>query len=423
MEEYNPLTTLTVKENVLQSEIYRIRQTASFRFGNHFVKAVERPWKLFLLPFTTIHLIWKLFREDGYEVKINPPHPRNCIVLFSTDSNRGLHFDRCETLITKLATENTQIVHVTTDENGIHRNVSKSKYYTFPGRGALKGMNPKLWNHQCEILFNTIFDIFSPKTFIFDGDYPFRGMLNAINYREEMNRYWIRESSLNYKISSLPVDGFEFFDAIIHPSYSKKTDPDINIGRSGTVFCNPIIGTPASPDEKELFRKKHVPSDAQIIFFDVGKNIELSEKIASRILKMENVYLLVRKNMKIRSVLFHSRTIIVPDLDYSTAISIADAAVLYPDHFSIHSAFHSNTPVLSLLGETNTMNILHSEFNSEDIPLLYLDNDINDDLIHLAVVRLIDSDVQQQIRERMNDFELHTAENSLTDFILKHHLG
>lgn len=127
--------------------------------------------------------------------------------------------------------------------------------------------------------------------------------------------------------------------------------------------------------------------------------------------------------MKIRSVLFHSRTIIVPDLDYSTAISIADAAVLYPDHFSIHSAFHSNTPVLSLLGETNTMNILHSEFNSEDIPLLYLDNDINDDLIHLAVVRLIDSDVQQQIRERMNDFDLHTAENSLTDFILKHHLG
>lgn len=423
MEEYNPLTTLTVKENVLQSEIYRIRQTASFRFGNHFVKAVERPWKLFLLPLTTIHLIWKIFREDEIEEKIAPPHTRNCIVLFSIDSNRGLHFDRCETLITKLANENTQIVHVTTDENGIHRNISKSEYYTFPGRGTLKGMNPKLWNHQCEILFNTIFDIFSPKTFIFDGDYPFRGMLNAINYREEMNRYWIRESSLNYKISSLPVDGFEYFDAIIHPSYSKKTDPDINIGRSGTIFCNPIIGTPASPDEKELFRKKHVPSDAQIVFFDVGKDIEISEKIASIILKMENVYLLVRKNMKIRNVLFHPRTIIVPDLDYSTAISIADAAVLYPDHFSIHSAFHSNTPVLSLLGETNTMDILYSEFNSKEIPLLFLDNDISEDLIHLAVVRLIDNDVQQQLRDRMNDFDLHTVENSLTDFILKHHLG
>ena len=421
MEEYNPLTTLTVKENVLQAEITRIRQTASFRFGNHFVKAVERPWKLFFLPFTTLHLIWKIFRENKPEINTISKHSRDCIVLFSTDSKRGLHFDRCETLIEKLATGNTQIIHVTTDSNGIDRKGSKSEYYSFPERGAFKGMNPKLWNHQCETLFNTIFDIFSPKTFLFDGDFPFRGMLNAINYRDEMNRFWIRESSLNYKISSLPIDGFEYFDAVIHPSYSKRTDPDINIGRSGTVFCNPIVGSSVSQDEKELFRKKHVPSDAQIIFFDVGKNVDLSHKVASKLLAMDNVYLLVRNNMKIRSILFHPRTILVPDLDYSTAISIADAAVLYPDHFSIHSAFHSKTPVLSLLEKANTLDIIHSEFDSEDIPLLFLDSDTDEAFIHSAVTRLIDIEVQQQLRERMGGFDLHTGENTLVNFILKHH--
>ena len=86
MEEYNPLTTLTVKENVLQDEIARIRQTASFRFGNHLVKAVERPWKIFLLPFTTLNLLWKIFREDKPEINTASGNPRNCIVLFSTDS-------------------------------------------------------------------------------------------------------------------------------------------------------------------------------------------------------------------------------------------------------------------------------------------------------------------------------------------------
>ena len=421
MEEYNPLTTLTVKENVLQDEIARIRQTASFRFGNHLVKAVERPWKIFFLPFTTLNLMWKIFREDKPEINTASRHPRNCIVLFSTDSMRGLHFDRCETLIETLATENIQIIHVTTDSNGINRKVSKSGYYSFPERGEFEGMDPKLWNHQCEILFNTIFDIFSPKTFIFDGDFPFRGMLNAINYRDGMNRYWIRESSLNYKISSLPVDGFEYFDAVIHPSYSKRTDPDINIGRSGTVFCNPIVGSSASQDEKELFRKKHVPSDAQIIFFDVGKNIDLSQKVASKLLEMDNVYLLVRNNMKIRSILFHPRTILVSDLDYSTAISIADAAVLYPDHFSIHSAFHSKTPVLSLLEKANTLDMIHSEFDSEEIPLLFLDSDTDENMIHSAVARLIDTEVQQQLRERMGGFDLHNGEDTLVDFILKYH--
>ena len=241
MEDYNLPTTLSRKEELLQSELNRIRQTASFKFGNHFVRALERPWMIPLLPFTIPLLMFKILREKKNTNNVATRSTRHCVVLFSCASVRGLHFDRTEALIAKLEDPELQIIHVTTDEMFVTASRKNVHYYMFPARAKLDGMNPKLWNTQCEIFLNSIFDIYSPKTFIFDGDYPFRGMLNAMESRPEMNRFWLRESSLIYKISSLPGDAFEVVDAIIHPTLRKKTDPDTNIGRSGSVFCNPIL--------------------------------------------------------------------------------------------------------------------------------------------------------------------------------------
>ena len=169
MEEYNVPFTLSRKEEVLQEELKRIRHTASFRFGNLFVKAIERPWKILFLPFSIPKLMWTILKEKGFDRQSEPRIMRNCVVLFSTKSSRGLHFDRCESIIQSINDKNTQIFHITTHKDGVHNHNKNVQYYTFPERSSVKGMNPKLWNPQCEVFLNTIFDIYSPKTFIFDG--------------------------------------------------------------------------------------------------------------------------------------------------------------------------------------------------------------------------------------------------------------
>ena len=421
MEEYNLPATLSRKEEVLQNELNRIRSTASFKFGNHFVKALESPWKILLLPVTIPLLMWKLFRQDKAP-KISPNRKtRNCVVMFSTSSSRGLHFDRCEALISHFNEPELQIVHVTTEELGIRNPRRNVQYYVFPERMNVVGMNPKLWNTQCEVFLSNILDIFSPRTFIFDGDYPFRGMLNAVESRVEMNRFWIRESSQNFKISSLPVDGFELFDAIIHPTLSRTSDSDRNIGRCGSIYCNPILTRPPSKSERDLFRLKHIPEGDQLIFLDVGKREDLAEKIASHLLLYENIHILVRKNMLIRSVLNHPRTIVAADLTYSQATEISDAAVLYPDHFSMHAAFHSQRPTLSVFDNTKTIQNLNEEFGTEDLPLLHLDSMTNDSLISAAIERLIDPAVQEQLKQRMGEFYFNYDTQSLVDLIVSHH--
>ena len=421
MEEYNLPTTLSRKEEILQGELTRIRSTASFKFGNHFVKALERPWRILLLPITLPLLMWKLFREDkNLKVDTNKK-TRNCVVMFSTSSSRGLHFDRCEALISHFNDSELQIVHITTEGLGVRNSRKDIQYYIFPERTNIVGMNPKLWNTKCEVFLNNILDIFSPKTFIFDGDYPFRGMLNAMESREEMNRYWIRESSQNFKTSSLPVDGFELFDAIIHPTLSRTPDSDRNIGRSGSIYCNPILTRPPSESEREMYRLKHISKGCQLIFLDVGKRDELAENIASHLLLREDVYLLVRRNMCIRTVLDHPRTIIASDLNYSQAIGVSDAVVLYPDHFSLHAAFHSERPTLSVFDDAKTIENLNEEFDTEDLPSLYLDSTTNDNLVLTAIDRLLDLTVQEQLKHRMSEFNIDYDTQNLVDLIITQH--
>jgi len=421
VEEYKFPITLSLKEELLREELRRIRQTASFRFGNLLVKAIERPWRLIFLPFSILKLIWILLTEESSTQKSEPRMMRNCIVLFSINSQRGLHFDRCEAIIQSIKDKDIQIFHITTHKYGVQNQNKNIQYYTFPERSSVNGMNPRLWNHQCEVFLNTIFDIYSPKTFIFDGNYPFRGMLNAMGLREEMNRFWIRESSQNFKISSLPIDGFEQFDAIIHPSISKTTDTDINIGRSGSIFCNPIISHLPSQNDCLLFREKYLPLGATLLFFDIGIKDEFTEKIALRLLSNENVFLLVRQNMKILSVINHPRTICNEDLNYSGAMMVSDAAILYPDYYSIHTSFHLNIPTLSIADEQTTLEELSDEFGTDDLPLIYLDSKMGDGLIDTALGRLIDSNVQAQLKERMLKLGIESGTEKLAKVIMNNH--
>ena len=86
--------------------------------------------------------------------------------------------------------------------------------------------------------------------------------------RPEMNRFWLRESSLNYKISSL-----ETLLRCLMPSFIppwKKTDPDTNIGDLGVLSVIPYLG-PTEKSQIDLFRRKELPDKCQLIFFDVGK--------------------------------------------------------------------------------------------------------------------------------------------------------
>ena len=421
MDEYNTPISLSRKEELLREELDRIRQTASFRFGNHIVRAIETPWRIILLPFTLPKLMLMIFLEH----KTTRPEPsfimRDCIVVFSSNSKRGLHYDRLEALLSHFHSSNTQLIHVSIDARNALSNERNVVRYMLSGRHHIKGMKPKTWNTKCETLLNCLFDIYAPKTFIFDGDYPFRGLLDAIKHRPEMNRFWIRESSNNHKISHLPTSGFEIFDAIIHPSLSKESDPDVHVGRSGSIFCNPIVHRTVSAYDAASFREKHLTSGGQLVFFDIGPDDPLADEIANVLLAQESVTLLVRNGHCSSAILNHPRCITLTTMRYYEALKASDAAVLYPDQYSIHTAFATNTPTLSILDSHNTARSLSEDLLTEELPLMCIDSTLDAGLMKTALQRIIDKEVQNQLAGRMSDFMVDYENNKLSSYLMDLH--
>ena len=422
MDEYLEITRASKREEFLQTELTRIRDSFSFRFGNLFVQALERPITIPLLPFkiTSFFLgtVFKRKKPAEAPQKIT----RNCIVGYSSESSQGIHFERIERILAEFRTYGIQTVHITNDRE--IRMFQKTKYhslYSIPPRSEFNDMIPRTWNRKVEQIISGILDTFHPRTMIFDGDYPFRGVLNALSLRPEMNRFWVRESLLNFKISSLPVDGFDTFDAIIHPSLSRRDDPDAIIGSSGTIFCNPIVGSTNSNRIVERLRKKTCPQMEQLIFAQISRHIRNREQIFEKILAMENIKILCLSSSIPKQFLNHQNVVISNHLTTNEAIQISDACFISPNFYNLYSCFNSQKPTLCITESKGHIDSIYREFGTKKLPIILIDDE--NDLPHIsnAIERLLTEELQRQLIGRMEELVFADGTPELCNYLNQLH--
>ena len=115
--------------------------------------------------------------------------------------------------------------------------------YHLAGRYMHKDMTATQWNGLVEDMLHLIFDTHRPKWFMFDGAFPYRGMLNAIASQPTMQKWWMKRGSLKAK-KSAPIDSASFFDEIIvrysFSSYKSFLKISVNFSccfRCCAIFC------------------------------------------------------------------------------------------------------------------------------------------------------------------------------------------
>ena len=85
------------------------------------------------------------------------------------------------------------------------------------GRKKFNDMPAKMsWNKIVEENIANVFAIHKPSMFIFDGAFPYRGMLNSIQGRDEIKKVWLRRA-IQMEDTKIPVDSINHFDYIITP--------------------------------------------------------------------------------------------------------------------------------------------------------------------------------------------------------------
>ena len=332
--------SLRKKVKRLEREQRRLRNTVSFQLGLHLTRAVRRPWRLFSLPITFPLLVFKLGLQSlgkrpamlSDSVAVDEFAKReHSIVLFPTNGVGFGHFTRMYAVARALrkADPDLEIVFFTPMPTLHVLYNEKFPTYHLAGRYMHKNMSSSQWNGLVEDMLHLVFDTHRPKWFMFDGAFPYRGMLNAIVSQPTMEKWWMKRGSMKSSTST-PVDSASFFDEIIVPSEG-------NVVNSSTD--EHIVPPIRVMDFEDLWDRSYarsrlaVPKDAKVVYVQLGAGrINDIEGVLNRVLEVlfshEHVHVVLGESMLGKRLdVHHERLRVIRDYPNSLYINGFDAAV------------------------------------------------------------------------------------------------
>jgi len=299
----------------LERELHRIRTSPSLRLGSIVTDAMRRPW---LAPFLVLTLPWNMLMI-GLEMlgKKSPPaafervtqdptlSERNCVVIFPTNGVGFGHFTRMLALAKHMKNEDPalEIIFFTTMPT-----LHLLKPYGIPahyisGSPYFDEMSTIEWNGLLEEELAICFEAHRPKQFIFDGAFPYRGMLRAIKARPHLDSIWMRRGTFR-RGKSIPVDSISHFDLIIHPEDSIAMQSSEVEHKVPSITCPPI--TLIEPSEQmsrsQARRRLELPQDAIVVYVQIGAgeindiNSEVRLTVDT-LTKKENVHVVLGESM------------------------------------------------------------------------------------------------------------------------------
>ncbi len=353
------------REQRLKRELHRIRTSPSFRVGVHITKAIKRPWRAIVLP---ISLPWVMFtigleliglKEQPKALALNSVGKEKLntktIVMFPTNGVGFGHFTRLLAIAKQMKKldESLEVIFFTTMPT-----LHILKQYGIPahhisGPTYFKDMETSEWNALLEEELTLCFETHRPHMFMFDGAFPYRGMLNAIQGHDHMKKVWVRRGMLR-KGANIPVDAIEYFDKLIHPGENdEQTTIDIDVGKP-IMQCPPIVLL----DKNELLTRaeaRHrlgIPADALAIYVQLGagqiNDIESEIHLTlTSLLEHSNVHVVLGESMiGERISVDFPRMTILRDYPNSMYFNGFDASVQAGGYNSFHEMRNAGLPVL-----------------------------------------------------------------------------
>ena len=415
----------------LERELHRIRTSPSLRLGSIVTDAMRRPW---LAPFLVLTLPWSMLMI-GLEMlgKKSPPaafervtqdptlSERNCVVIFPTNGVGFGHFTRMLALAKHMKNEDPalEIIFFTTMPT-----LHLLKPYGIPahyisGSPYFDEMSTIEWNGLLEEELAICFEAHRPKQFIFDGAFPYRGMLRAIKARPHLDSIWMRRGTFR-RGKSIPVDSISHFDLIIHPEDSIAMQSSEVEHKVPSITCPPI--TLIEPSEQmsrsQARRRLELPQDAIVVYVQIGAgeindiNSEVRLTVDA-LTKRENVHVVLGESMLgERFDIDLPRVHLLRDYPNYRYFKDFDFAVMAGGYNSFHEAIQASMPTICLPNmKTGRDDQLARVIVAEEAGCMVVIRERNRKIIQAAIDRIVESEVREMMK---NNFQLLRRENGAT---------
>jgi hypothetical protein len=127
------------------------------------------------------------------------------------------------------------------------------------------------WNAMVQEMLTLVLETHRPQTFVFDGAFPYRGMLDALDTIAVPSKVWLRRGMFR-KGTSIPIDSIGKFDLIVHPE-DAVPHPPTEIEHGVQVEMVPpmtLIDSDEMWDQDAARRRLGVPLDARVAYVQLG---------------------------------------------------------------------------------------------------------------------------------------------------------
>jgi hypothetical protein len=247
-KEFTPEIYLATKE---ARELYRIRNSFTFNLGIELIRSIKNPFRIPLLPFRLLGLLFSRKRLSPiFEKTLRPG-----ILIIGIDRIGEKYSLQAQSLCETINDSNLGEISLFNNSVEPPNNLEKVEWYRLPTIRE-KNKSRKEWNLMVERLLSSVITIARPKHVIFFGDYLYRGVRDALEPLE----------------SSIPLSWF-LTDHITPESISVKSLPNMNV-ISVPEYSNDLYSS------QSIHRILRRPSDEQIVLIDIdSKNQVLIDSI------------------------------------------------------------------------------------------------------------------------------------------------
>jgi hypothetical protein len=292
---------------------------------------------------------------DGLKLDYEVQPRKNAIVLFPTNGVGFGHFTRMYSVAREMRRQDPEmeIIFFTTMPTLHIPYVDDFATYHLAGKYKHSDMDSSTWNMLVEEMLTLVLETHNPKFFMFDGAFPYRGMLNSIYGREEITRIWMRRGMFR-KGSSIPVDSIEYFDLIVHPEDAVNVPQSDSIHSVETLHIPPI--TLLSKDEmlsREKSRSRlNLPIDARVTYVQLGagqiNDIDSEIRLTiDALLHYPDMHIVLGESMLGERLDFdHERVHLLRDYPNSMYFNAFDFAVQAGGYNSFHEMRNIGIPTL-----------------------------------------------------------------------------
>ena len=424
-------------EEKYRRELVRIRKSPSFRIGVHLITAVEKPWRLIFLPISVPWLIFSLglerlgrkaipeFEQPNFDATGN----RKSIVMFPTNGVGFGHFTRLLSIARRIKKldEEVEVIFFTTMPTLHLLKREGIPAYHLPGRKKFNDMPANTWNKIVEENIANVFAIHKPSMFIFDGAFPYRGMLNSIQGRDEIKKVWLRRGTFKKGSTKIPVDSINHFDYIITPKDSVELEEHDMEFTSTVVKCDPILYL----DEIELRPKEDlrnrlgIPHDAIVCYLQLGageiNDIESDISIClSELEKHDNVYVVLGESMlggRLPSI--GGRVRVLTDYPNSLDFNAFDYTIMAAGYNSYHEAIRFSVPTISIPNMNTGMDdqLARVEVAEEAGAMIVL-REVSKRRVQAVVERILDESVRNSMIKASEKLHRPNGANQMAKWII-----